>query len=45
MHEILSLLGLFAAFVVCFAVAFAIVIGLPLYGICGFLRFLTRKGI
>ena len=42
-NEILSLLGMLAAYLLSFVVAFAIVIGLPLYGIYALLRALTRR--
>lgn len=43
MNEIWSLLGLIAAFVASFAFALVLVIGLPLYGIRGALKFMYWK--
>lgn len=41
-NDILTLLGIFAGFTLSFAAAFLIVIGLPLFGIRGFLRIMLR---
>ena len=45
MNEILTLLGLFAGFILSFAAAFVLAVGLPVYGICVSLKFLVRGKI
>jgi hypothetical protein len=42
LNDILTLLKLFAGFTLSFAAAFVIVIGLPILGICGSLKFILK---
>ncbi|MBD1210678.1 MAG: hypothetical protein H9535_19780 [Ignavibacteria bacterium] len=41
--DILTFIGMIGAYLLSFAVAFVITVGLPLLGMAGLLRFLTKR--